>query len=236
MSKKLYFNAATINIVSLKARGSLLCNAQGIMNRSRLIITNSYKVKRPNGKELKKEVHIALEILLEEIEAVFNQVNEEEAKAFERGDHQRVREAAEMAECLVAFHEKVKGRQEEWTQVFAPVLPSEPERRSRRRRDRLSRGLRMPEHAFRRPILEALVELGGRASVKDVLDLVGQKMEHKLNKHDYGRLPTGEIRWRNTAKWCCYEMIREGLLKDDSPRGIWEISDKGRQALETGKV
>ena len=27
-------------------------------------------------------------------------------------------------------------------------------------------------------------------------------------------------------------MVKEGLLKADSPRGVWEISDKGRAALK----
>jgi hypothetical protein len=31
-------------------------------------------------------------------------------------------------------------------------------------------------------------------------------------------------------------MVREGLLKSDSPRGIWEISERGRKALQEGKV
>jgi hypothetical protein len=187
-------------------------------------------------KELTNEVNIALEILLEEIESVFNQLNEEGAKAFQLGDYQKVKEVAEMADRLVAFHEKVKGLQEEWVQVFASVLSFKSRRGFRRRRGRVSRGLRTPEHAFRRPILEALVELGGRAPVDEVLDLVGRKMEHILNNHDYSKLHTGEIRWRNTAKWCRYKMIKEGLLKADSPRGIWEISEKGRQALEVGQV
>jgi hypothetical protein len=26
-------------------------------------------------------------------------------------------------------------------------------------------------------------------------------------------------------------LVREGLMKDDSPRGVWEISEAGRQYL-----
>lgn len=28
------------------------------------------------------------------------------------------------------------------------------------------------------------------------------------------------------------EMVNEGLLKKDSPRGVWEISEKGRSHLK----
>jgi len=44
------------------------------------------------------------------------------------------------------------------------------------------------------------------------------------------------VRWRNTAQWCRHTMVQEGLLKRDSPHGIWEITEKGRQALEAGEV
>jgi restriction system protein len=38
-------------------------------------------------------------------------------------------------------------------------------------------------------------------------------------------------RWRNAAQWARNSMVNEGLLKKDSPRGVWEISDKGKQYL-----
>jgi hypothetical protein len=31
-------------------------------------------------------------------------------------------------------------------------------------------------------------------------------------------------------------MVRQGLLKNDSPRGIWAISEEGKKALQEGKV
>ena len=45
------------------------------------------------------------------------------------------------------------------------------------------------------------------------------------------RLTRSMQRWRNTAHWARYELVQDGLLKDDSKRGIWEISEKGRQFL-----
>src|SRR3989338_5736332 len=42
---------------------------------------------------------------------------------------------------------------------------------------KLPKGLKTPEDAFRRPILESLYELGGRASVSDVLEIVEKKMK-----------------------------------------------------------
>lgn len=185
--------------------------------------------------EEKNEVHIALEILVEEIEAVINRINEEGARAFQVGDYETVHKSAEMAKRVQEFREKVKALQQEWDRLFAPVLPP-PRSVSHGGSKRIGRGLRTPPKAFRRPILEALVELGGSAPMSGVLEVVEQKMKGVLNPHDYEPLRSGGIRWRNTAQWCRHALIQEGLLRRDSPYGIWEITDRGRKALQSGEV
>lgn len=92
---------------------------------------------------------------------------------------------------------------------------------------------RTPIRGFRLPILEALDELGGRGQVQDVLSIVYEKMRHRLTEDDLKELPSGtSVRWRNTAQWERQHMVNEGLLRDDSPRGVWEMSDAGREYLE----
>ncbi len=41
--------------------------------------------------------------------------------------------------------------------------------------------------------------------------------------------------WRNSAQWARNSMVQEGLLKADSPRGVWNISEAGRCRLEGWK-
>jgi hypothetical protein len=92
---------------------------------------------------------------------------------------------------------------------------------------------RTPPREFRLPILEALEQFGGRGQGRDVLSIVYEKMEHRLTEDDLKPLPSGgSIRWRNTAQWERLNMVHEGLLRDDSPRGVWEMSDAGRKYLE----
>ncbi len=181
----------------------------------------------------KNEVNEAFEILLEEIEAVANALNEAGAETLRAGDYDKARSAIEEATRLAEFREKVKALQKEWLGFFTQVQ-RQKRRTTRKGKGRLPRGLRTPEDAFRRPILEALVELGGRAPIGEVLDRVGQKMQGILNRYDYERLRSDPqtLRWRNTAQWCRNTLVREGLMKDDSPYGLWEISDRGRQWLE----
>ena len=98
------------------------------------------------------------------------------------------------------------------------------------KREKLRKGLKTPQQAYRQPILEALYELGGSASVGDVLHIVKKKMQPVLNDVDYQKLPSGvDFRWHNTAMWERFDLVNEGLLKSGSPAGIWELSDNGIQ-------
>jgi len=98
---------------------------------------------------------------------------------------------------------------------------------------KLRKGLKTPQQAYRQPILEALYELGGSASVGDVLQMVEKKMKPILNEIDYQKLPSGvDIRWHNTAMWERFNLVREGLLKSGSPNGTWELSNRRIQQVE----
>ncbi|MBV9229644.1 MAG: winged helix-turn-helix domain-containing protein [Chloroflexi bacterium] len=89
-----------------------------------------------------------------------------------------------------------------------------------------------PESAYQEPILRALIEFGGSAHKNDVLDRVGTIMKDILKDIDYEyHRHGGRIRWRQNAAWQRRQMVIEGLLKSDSPRGVWEITETGRSAL-----
>ena len=179
------------------------------------------------------EVSEAFEILLEEIEAVANDLNETGAEAFRAGDYERAKRAAEEASRLGEFREKVRLLQKEWKGLATGGR--RPRQRSRRKltTGRLARGLRTPEDAFRRPLLEALVELGGSAPMSRVRDVVHGKMSDVLNEYDHQPLPSDAncLRWRNTAQWCRNTLVREGLMKSDSPHGVWEITEEGTRQM-----
>jgi hypothetical protein len=99
----------------------------------------------------------------------------------------------------------------------------------------LQRGLRTPEEEYRLPILQALVQLGGKSTPNKILDQVGEIMRDTLNQYDKEHLTSTPslARWRNTAHWTRNSLVNEGLLSKDSPKGIWEITEAGRQAIST---
>lgn len=195
-------------------------------------------------------VTAAFEILLEEIEAEIEAVNEAGAKAFATRNYPVAQDALKSAEQITDFRSRVAALRQEWIELAhgghppVPLLKSEPkeggERRkpkapagSRRNLGHLRRGLKTPDEEYRLPILQALAELNGSAPMRDVLDLVHKKMKSRLNDVDLEGLPSNRStpRWRNTAQWARNTMAREGLLKSDSRWGVWEISEEGQRVL-----
>ena len=87
------------------------------------------------------------------------------------------------------------------------------------------------QSTYRKPIMEVLLEMGGKGRMKDVLSQVQQKMKSSLKPGDYKKLDSGGVRWRHIAAWERYNMVQDGLLKADSHRGYWEITQRGRQEL-----
>jgi len=87
------------------------------------------------------------------------------------------------------------------------------------------------EAEYRLPILRALERMGGPVPRDVVLERVEQTMAGGLTRADYQTLAGGDIRWRKMAEWERHKMLRDGLLRPDSPRGMWEITEEGRRYL-----
>ena len=85
---------------------------------------------------------------------------------------------------------------------------------------------------YRIPILEALIKLNGSATVREVLHYVEQKLKKYFTDIDWKIIPSGRYRWENNALWVRKELVDEGLLKKNSPHGIWEITEQGRKYYE----
>jgi len=100
----------------------------------------------------------------------------------------------------------------------------------------LSKGSKTTNIQYRLPILQVLVDLGGQGRANIVLERVYQQMKAIFVPADLEELSSvREQRWRNTARWERSAMVKEGLLREDSPHGVWEISEKGREYLQDHK-
>lgn len=96
---------------------------------------------------------------------------------------------------------------------------------------RAAPGSVLPVRGYWIPILELLDEAGGSAPSNDVIEALEERMENLLTSRDFEHLKSGEIRWRNRARFARLRMKERGLLSDTSHRGVWEITDGGRKFL-----
>ena len=180
-------------------------------------------------------VSSGFEMLLEEVEAEIDFFTRIGARAFENRDFRKVDEARAQAEQVTAFRDKVAALRKEWEAISgAETEEDEDTKAERRNLGRLRKGLRTPEAAYYLPILDALTELGGSAKMQAVLEKVYETMRPVLKDVDHQPLASDPDmpRWRNSAQWARNTMRQEGLIKEDSPHGTWEISEAGRQRLK----
>ncbi len=183
-------------------------------------------------------VSSGFEMLLEEVEAEIDFFTRIGSRAFESRDFRKVDEARTQAEKVTAFRDKVAALRKEWDTISGSESEQDEETKAERRNlGRLRKGLRTPETAYYLPILKALVELGGSAKMQTVLDKVHMAMKPILKDVDHEPLVSEPDmpRWRNSAQWARNTMRQDGLLKDDSPHGTWEITNAGRARLKEGK-
>ncbi len=133
------------------------------------------------------EVLTAFEMLLSAIEDDIDSINQAGARAQERRDYAGASTAIERANRVTTLRDKVVALHKEWESfVAAPKSRQEKQITRARRRNlgRLETGLRTQQTAFRRPILQALQDLGGSARTNEVLKKVELFMKGTLREVD----------------------------------------------------
>jgi len=88
-----------------------------------------------------------------------------------------------------------------------------------------------PQGEFWKPMLEALVEMGGQGPRQEVHEAVERKMKDRLKPEDYELNRDGTTKWGKAIDYQRLKMKHEGLIAGNTPRGIWKITDQGRQWL-----
>lgn len=100
------------------------------------------------------------------------------------------------------------------------------------KRRRAPAGVLLPEVRYEAPLLAAILELGGAAPSRLVIDLVGEKLKDDLTEVDKEKLSSGGIRWQSRVQFVRIRLIERGLMTKEAPRGVWAISEAGREFIE----
>jgi len=90
-------------------------------------------------------------------------------------------------------------------------------------------GDHMPPRDFWRPILEVLRENSGQADVETIIKALEIKIKDQLRPGDYESNVDGSLKWERQAHFQRLAMKHEGLIAGNSPRGVWEITNQGRE-------
>jgi len=93
-------------------------------------------------------------------------------------------------------------------------------------------GKKLPQREFRLPLMRTLLELGGSAEVSEIRKLMERKMAPLLSEADHQPVSSGDPRWWNAICWERADLVREGLFLDNSQRGVWELSEKGKSLAQ----
>jgi hypothetical protein len=116
-----------------------------------------------------------------------------------------------------------KGRHIARDSIAAPL----PKRKS----DQPKRRKRAPLKKFRAPLLDTLYRLGGKAYSREIRKMIERLVAPMLGKGDYELVSNAQPRWWNAICSVRNELIREGLFRNDSERGIWELSKQGFELM-----
>lgn len=74
-------------------------------------------------------------------------------------------------------------------------------------------------------LIEVLRDFGGSASKKTIEYEIGRRLENEFTPADYERVGEGIPRWKKNVQWNRLHLVKRGVMKEGSPRGIWELSE-----------
>ena len=102
-----------------------------------------------------------------------------------------------------------------------------------KKHERAPTGTILPEQEYVKPLLQVLHERGGRAPAREVIEEVGHRLNDRLTTLDKEPVSSGGVRWQNRVQFARLRLIDRGLLKRQSPRGLWELTEQGSAFIAT---
>lgn len=190
--------------------------------------------------------------VINDLDILVDYFNQEGAQKFSISDHTKAKEILEKVEKLVKARMKIVDAYQELSGMEStkdrsdkqiktqPAIEDIFENKTKSKQTTKSQGngkKKTHEEKFYDPILIALESLGGSAYSYQVIDIVHDLLRDEFNEIDYQGMPSNpkEIRWVNTARWARQTLKNEGLLKKNSPHGVWELDKAGWNHLKKNK-
>jgi hypothetical protein len=165
-----------------------------------------------------REVERAIKQTAREVKAALKEINHQAGKLVARGEYATAEELVKVGRSITTFADEVETLRLRWSELQdnAPgKLSSE----------------RTPLWEYYRPILKALVQLGGEATLDDLERKVEPILTALLQPGEMGLMSGDKLSWKRAVRRSRRHMIKEGFLEEHS--GLrWKISDNGRRVAE----
>ena len=187
-----------------------------------------------------KQITESFKLLIEKLEKILPVLNKYGSKLVEEKHYDEAREIISKAETMVSLQNKVKALQEEWQSLEVQTIEFKMQTEDMVEKDiqEIKKQFRSEPHLhnkdFRVPILQALVNLGGRSQRKYVFGELEKILADKLTENDWQKPPSNKklTRWQTIATHTRTDLLNEGLITLNPQKGIWIITEKGRNALK----
>jgi hypothetical protein len=213
--------------LSLRLKSFISYKAEGLFFKvGRLFII------KPGGMAI-MNVEEALRALDEAVRTSLEAAKAQGAKAFEAGQFELAKRAADEGKTIEAFMEEVARIKRRWENL--KTVSQESTRSLEQPIHRASHtdpgNLADPETLVQ-PILHLLESMGGTAQRNDVIDRLEQVLlEEQASSNGEGAeagLPAG---WEEILITTQKLMVKRGLLHARPQRGVWQITPQGRLLL-----
>jgi hypothetical protein len=103
-------------------------------------------------------------------------------------------------------------------------------------RTRAPSGTLLPEQRYELPLLRALIDADGEAPYREVLESVGRALSDEFMPADHETLTSRSVRWHSRLQFVRLRLVERGEMDREAPRGIWRITEAGRQAALNGSA
>lgn len=179
------------------------------------------------------DVQEAIKALEEAVRSSLEAAKTQGAKAFEAGQFEAAKQAADEGKTIEAFVEEVTRIKRRWENLQNVSQES-------------IRSLETPVHVGSRPqsgdplnperliqsVLRVLEDMGGTAQRDEVFDRLEQVVLEQVKSANGGSAESGlPAGWDETLVTVQKMMVKRGLLHAKPQRGIWQITPQGRLLL-----
>lgn len=147
-----------------------------------------------------------------------------------RAEKTRLAAAVEVQSEAALYLNHLINELENIVREFKPIVtPERNKQTSKRTGSYRSKTPKTNSTTLRELIIAALRDYGGSAQKSEVHKYIEDKLKDKFLPGDLElRESTRDFVWQNNTNWERAHMKEEGIIKDGSPTGIWELTEEYR--------